>query len=711
LACTGLALLLVGPCCSEIANGSVSADGPVKTDQYAYLENKDDPRTREWVNDHTARTLRVLEHDRRYSNYLEVASTALSRSAVSREFGDTTFSHGFAYQLIADAEHPKEIFRRTRIEDFVAQRFHWDVLLDMEARDAEEGVEWKFVHAYVSPSGRRCLIKLSRGANTYDYRWREFDLAERQFPKDGFEVPQSYNSHAAWRDDDTLLVSTNFGVGTVNATNMPVTVREWHRGQPLQGAREIFHGEPDDVAVTLDETDAGVGELPGAVTWRLKIFRWAHDGSKSYFVVNTDGSVHAMSIPRESWPKLYRDNYIVKIDQQWAIGGKMWPAGSLLAVPASEIASTHPDVRLVMNPIQQGVIADWYPMSDGLLILGWQRGKSFLRRAIDSDAGWTLSEVRLPGAGTARYLASDVGSPLAYVTFQSFTVPSRTYLLSAGTLKPFGDQDSEDSGSPFVTQEREARSADGVGVPYFVVSRRGASPSKDTPTIVFGYGASSGAVTPTYDNVLIKLWLEKGGAFVVASVRGGSELGPEWHVTGVNRQHTYDDMYAVVEALLQQHMTSARRLAIEGMSDGGLLAGAMLTQHPDLFGAAVLKVAVLDEMRMDLLAGGVALAGPELGSPDIPFERSFLERTSPFQNLRHWDYFPQPLIMTSATDPAVSPAISRRFAAKIETLGMPFFFLETPSGGHEMADTPQDRARLAALQYVYLTQRLFDEAH
>ncbi len=684
-------------------------------DAFSYLEDSQDERTLTWVSSQNQRTLDELKSDPRYRDYVTTAVMVdrLSDSDAGHVASATFVLSGtHVYENWIGPEHPKGLWRRSTLKSFLGKAPSWEKLLDMDALDNAEGRNWSLAQMRFSPSGKRCLMKLSDGG-TYSYQWREFDLVNRNFVEGGFNVPDSYNSRVAWRSDEVVLLSADFGPGTTNGAKMPIVIKEWARGSDLATAKEIFRGETSDIAVTLDDVDAGAGEEAGEKQWLIKIFRWTQDGRNVFWMFDRAGHLKRMTLPRKCWPKLYRNNFIVKIEEDWSIGGKTWKAGSILAIPVAQIAAADPAVLEVMQPSPNSNLVWWENTRDGILIFEIVNANYRIWISRPTRDGWKRKLVHMPDFGTISALTSSIHSDIAFVGFQSFLAPVGIYAIrgSSGEASVYRTNPRQFDDSRFIVQQYEATSADGVAVPYFLVRPKTLNLDASAPTILTGYGSSGGAQTPSYSGVLGKLWLEKGGTYVLANVRGGTEKGLDWWVTKTARQRTYDDMVAVAEDLIQRRVTSPRHLGIVGTSDGGLLAGVTLTKRPDLFGAAVLKVAVLDQLRMDLLAGGEQYGATEYGSPSVREEREFLERTSPFQNVRKSSELPDPLVMTCTTDPAVLPAQSRRFAAKLESLGLPFLFYESPEGGHAMASTFEQRGTIHAIEYLYLARRLFGTSH
>jgi prolyl oligopeptidase len=297
----------------------------------------------------------------------------------------------------------------------------------------------------------------------------------------------------------------------------------------------------------------------------------------------------------------------------------------------------------------------------------------------------------------------------AFVLYQTYLQPPTLYKVDVSHAKaaPIGGHVAPQfDASALVTEQWQAKSADGTLVPYFITYRKDLRFDGSTRTLVHGYGAAGASLSPRYSSTLGALWLAQGGAYVDANVRGGSERGAKWHVTGALRERTYEDMLAVVEDLIRRKVTRPKHVGIMGQSAGALLAAVVLNRRPELFGAAVLRVPLLDQFRMDLAMGTPGSSFAEFGSPQEPEGLAFLQRTSPFQNLQRREDFPAPLIITAANDQNVFPAQARRYAARSERLGLPFYYYEASEGGHAAAASRIEQARLDALIYSYLQLQL-----
>jgi prolyl oligopeptidase len=692
-------------------------------DGFSYLEDLGTARAREWVQGQNDRTAAELERDPRFQRYYTAAleseqelSTADARGLLAPP-GRMWLKGEWIYQLWPDAGHPRGIWRRASLRSFLSHDPDWQVLLDVDALSATEREDWTFQQPMFSPNGRRALLQLSRGGSI-SATWREFDMERRAFVSDGFQLATSREGQLVWRSDDSVLATMDFGPGTVTSAGAPLVVKEWMRGRPLAQGTEIYRGQQDGLGVSLNPSDgADVAVMPrnSASGSRRIVHIGETNGANdlTWWRLNEDNHLERLAAPlTRSVPTLYAGYYFITLEEDWPAAGKVWNKGTVVAIAAAEIGRSTAKVQCVLAPAEDTSVSFLAPSEGGLLMFGSRLGNGRLWTATYRNGAWRVARVQLPDAGLVLPGASSVASEATFVRYEGFLQPPALYQLGKNGEAPrvFASARPQFDGDAFVVEQHEAKSTDGVLVPYSLVRPKALAFNGATPTLMIAYGAYGGTYPPSYSATVGKLWLEQGGAYVVANVRGGRERGRAWHVTGVDRQHTYDDLVAVTQDLITRRVTTAKKVGFMGHSAGGLLGGVMLTQHPDLFGAVVLKAPVLDLLRMDLLAGGAAVRAREYGSLRVPAERTFLERTSPFQNLVAQRRPPKPLLIASSTDETVSAAHARRFAAKMDSMDMPFLYYETTDGGHGLAATLPQRARLDALVYTYLAQQLFDKS-
>lgn len=692
------------------------APGPAG-DPLAWLEDPWGGRALAWVRSQNERTLAVLKADRRFSRYYTAALHAANDEG--QLAGSTSRTgrmvNGWIHNLWRDDAHPLGLWRRATVRSFLSADPQWDVLLDLDQLSAAEGRRWEFWLAgleCLSTRRERCLVWMSDGGRA-DGVVREFDLSTRSFVADGFNVPEAV-SRAMWWDEDHIFVSTNAlerehakgEPAQFTATKSSTDVRTWKRGQPLAQANIIFRGGPQASAVWPEQLVDTSGErlsIISSLDWEGRITNW---------VLDEHAGVQRMTLPpRRGEITLHRGHCIVTLREQWTVAERTFPAGALISVSLDGITGAAPTVGVLKVPASREAVYDVRSTSAGVLVSSSYNVNGRLENFKLKKGRWQRRTIVLPDHGTIRIAMAESRSETAFVTYQNFLQPITLYATDgAERVRPLRTEGPPVDSAGFVTEQFEAVSTDGTRIPYFVVRRRDLKYDGSTPTLMRGYGGFGFPQYPMYSAAVDQLWLGQGGTYVLANIRGGGEFGPAWHKAAVraNRQRAYDDFIAVAQDLVRRGITSPRRLGIEGISNGGTLVGVMLNQRPELFHAAVAKVPALDLLRWDLLRGGAYTAN-EFGSLEIPEERAFLERTSPYQNLRARQDFPVPLVMTATNDDNVHPAHARKYAAKMQELGMPVFFYESEEGGHGASVTAAGRAQNDAIEFVYLARTLIDQ--
>jgi prolyl oligopeptidase len=296
-----------------------------------------------------------------------------------------------------------------------------------------------------------------------------------------------------------------------------------------------------------------------------------------------------------------------------------------------------------------------------------------------------------------------------FLTLTDFLTPSSLYFGTIGkaqreklkSLPSFFDVKGLE-----ITQH-EATSKDGTKVPYFQVARKGMVLDGKQPTLLYGYGGFEIPMLPAYSASVGSAWLERGGVYVLANIRGGGEFGPKWHEAArkQNRQRAYDDFIAVAEDLIQRKVTSPEHLGIEGGSNGGLLMGVMFTERPDLFKAVVCQVPLLDMRRFNKLLAGASWMD-EYGNPDKPDDWAYISKYSPYQNVVKNKKYPRVLFTTSTRDDRVHPGHARKMVAKMKEQGHDVLYYENIEGGHGGAANNKQSAYMSALAYTFLLKEL-----
>ena len=678
-------------------------------DPYLWLEEVEGEAALDWVRNQNDRSLKELKADPDYAGYEAAAIEALT-SAERIPYG--SIRDGMVYNFWQDETHVRGLWRRTTLESYASDTPEWETILDFDKLAEEEGKNWVYKGADCfrpkgSDIGYKCMISLSNGGKDAIVR-REFDLATKQFVDDGFVTPEAKQG-GAWASPDTLLIATDWGEETLTASGYPFIVKRWDRGTPLDAAEEVIRGEVDDVGVwpmTLELEDGRI--LQGAAqadTFFTTRYWWFPDG---------ESEPVQWPIPPKSSPEgIHEGRLLVSLKQDWTPTGQetTFKSGDLVAFDVETFMETRalPPVSLVFHPSETQALKGVSTAKGALLLGVSDTAVGKVMRATASDAGWMLEPISLPGTGQASVAFASNEEDTVFINYEDFLTPDSllSYSASTGDVKALKSLPPKFDATGLSVTQHFATSKDGTRVPYFLVSKADLPLDGSTPTLLYGYGGFQVSLNPSYSAVTGRLWLEQGGAYVLANIRGGGEFGPEWHQAGLkqNRKRIYDDFISVGEDLIERGVTSPEHLGIMGGSNGGLLMGVMLNQRPDLWNAVVVQVPLLDMMRYHLLLAGASWVD-EYGSPEVPDERAFLETISPYQNFDATKDYPVPFFVTSTKDDRVHPGHARKMAAKFEAAGLPFYYYENIDGGHSAAANQKERAKRSALEFTYLTKRL-----
>ncbi len=670
-------------------------------DAFMWLEDVEGEEALAWVRAQNERSLKVLESDPRFD---KMKADALAILNSKDRLATGAIRGEFIYNFWQDEEHVRGVWRRAPLTSYLAGAPAWDVLLDVDALAKADNRNWVFAGVECLPTDDTCcLISLSDGGKDA-HVVREFNAQTKRFVEGGFELPEA-KSQVLWTDANTVLVSSDWGPGSLTEAGYPFIVKLWRRGVPLNVAPELIRGEPYDVGFVLGAMEDETGKRL-AMGVRMETFFTATQ-------FRLDGiEPELLTLPAKATVRgLFQGQMIFTIEEDWEIGSANHPAGALLCMPLDQSAKPEPAITVLYAPGERESVESVGVTKDAVLVAMTRNVAGLMLRFTYKDGAWSQSEVALPQGGTITLTATAETETTALCLSESPLTPQTLYAIdsTSGAARPIKSLPAFFNAEGMVTRQLEATSKDGTKVPYFVIGKESVIAKGDAPTVLYGYGGFQVSMNPTYMAVAGKLWLEDGGLFVIANIRGGGEFGPAWHQAGLKtkRQVIYDDFIAVAEDLIARRTTSPQRLGIMGGSNGGLLMGAMMTQRPELFRAVVCQVPLLDMLRYHLLLAGASWVD-EYGSPDDDEEREWLEELSPYHNLIPRETMPLPLFVTSTKDDRVHPGHARKYAAKMEALGMPFLYYENIDGGHAASANQVERARRQALEYAYLKQRLMD---
>ncbi len=673
-------------------------------DPNIWLEDQRGARAMAWVTAENAKTTAVLEKD---SHFASLYRDALAVAQASDRIPNGHFIGGQIYNFWQDSAHVRGIWRRTTLASYRTASPQWTTVLDLDSLARAEKSNWVWEGADCAmPAERRCLLNLSDGGEDA-VTVREFDLATRSFPKDGFVLPHG-KQNTSWVGEDTVLVAREWTKGELTTSGYPYVVKRLVRGQPLASAVEVYRGTAKDVSVGPATFDDGSGH-------RISIISRSPSFFESEYYVVTKAGVRKLSMPLKSSPiALVDGQVIVRLSDAWTEGATHIRTGSLASFDAAKATAdpTHLSPVAVFEPGPRESVENAAATRDRLIASIYEnvRGRTYVF-ARASNGTWMRNRLPLPDNLATTVADADVHGSEALVNVAGFLTPSSVWLADtrAATIVVAKSLRAQFDASRDTVEQLEATSKDGTKVPYFVVRPKSIKLDGSNPTILNAYGGFEVSSTPFYSGSLGKLWLEHGGVFVLANIRGGGEFGPAWHEAGLktHRQVIYDDFAAVAQDLIARKITSTRRLGIRGGSNGGLLMGVEMTQRPDLWAAVDIEVPLLDMLRYEQIDAGASWVG-EYGSVSVPAERAFLASISPYQNLKAGVKYPEPLIWTTTKDDRVGPQHARKFAAKMASMKLPYMFYEVIEGGHGSGANLQEQAHTTAFEYTYFSRQLMN---
>ncbi|HEY7789271.1 MAG TPA: prolyl oligopeptidase family serine peptidase [Vicinamibacterales bacterium] len=687
---------------TTVAQAAPAAQGAA--DPFLWLENKTGARAMAWVRAQNARSLPVLEGDAHYQPFY---AQALAIAQSNARIPSPRFLHGAIYNFWQDAEHVRGVWRRTTLASYRSEHPQWTTVLDLDALSGHEHANWVWKgYRCVEPQEDRCLISLSDGGEDA-VTMREFDLTTDRFVPNGFVLPRQKQT-AAWLGERSLLVSRAWTPGEETASGYAYDVRELERGQPLSAAKAIYKGQPSDVSVDPVTLVDGQGHSAAFIDRGVSFF------STEHYLLTPHG-VEKVGIPMKvDIAGLINGELLLELNQDWKPAGTAFAQGSLVDVPLSEVyaepAHLHP--RTVYHPGSHEALDSVATTRHDLIltILDDVRGRAYAYSP--SGSGWSRHPLALPDMSTIRVVDTNLQNDQVFVDATSFLTPTTLYLADAATSgapATVKAMPAQFDASNDVVEQFWATSTDGTRIPYFIVHPKQMAMDGRHPTVINAYGGFLISSTPSYSGTIGKLWLEHGGVYVLANIRGGGEFGPAWHDAGltIHRQRIYDDFYAVGRDLVARHITDPRHLGIVGGSNGGLLMGVELTEHPEMWNAVQIEVPLLDMLRYEKIEAGASWVG-EYGSVSDPQVRAFWEKTSPYQNLKSGVAYPEPFIWTDTKDDRVGPEHARKFAAKLAAMHVPYLYYENTEGGHASGANLKESARTAALGWTYFTRKLVE---
>ena len=675
------------------------AASPAPADKYLWLEDVGGDKALAWVRERNAESTAALAESEAFKS-LEARLLKIldsdARIPYVEKIGD------YYYNFWRDAKNPRGLWRRTTLAEYRKAEPAWETVIDLDALGKAEGENWVWHGAdCLKPEYRLCLVSLSRGGADADVV-REFDLSKRAFVKDGFSLPEAKSS-VSWVDADTLFVGTDFGPGSMTESGYPRIVKQWKRGTPLAEARVVYEGKADDVGI-FGSRDHTKGYERDFVNRAITFYT-------NELYVRRDGKLVRIDKPDDAEASAFRDLLLLQLRSDWTIGGRTHAAGSLLAADFDAYLEGGRKFDVLFEPTERSTLVGFTPTLDHVIlnVLDNVRNRLYVLTRVDGQ--WQREPLPgMPEFGTVSVESvDDEENDDYFLTITDYVTPTSLLLgtIGKGAPEKLKQLPAFFNADGLVVTQHEATSKDGTRIPYFQVSRKEIVLDGSNPTLLYGYGGFEVSMVPNYSASVGSAWLEKGGVFVVANLRGGGEFGPKWHQAAIkaNRNKAYEDFAAVARDLIARKVTSPKHLGVQGGSNGGLLTGNMLVQYPELFGAVVSQVPLLDMRRYHQLLAGASWMG-EYGDPDLPEEWAFIQTFSPYHLAKVAADYPPVLFTTSTRDDRVHPGHARKMTALLMDQSHDVLYYENIEGGHGGAANNAQQAYMSALAYTFLWQHL-----
>lgn len=682
-----------------------SIDSPVSKkieqidDPYIWLEDIEGEKSLGWVKAQNALSEQVITTHPLFetlrNRYLEVFNDK-DKIAYPTIVGD------YVYNLWQDEINERGVWRRMLKVDYINKKSDWEVILDIDELSKKENKKWVFNSAeWLAPDNTICLISISDGGKDED-ELREFNVKTKEFVKNGFLLAES-KGYAAWIDEDSLLISRDFGAGTLTNSGYPRIVKSWKRGTSIDDAEIIFEADTTVAAVWPNTFYSNNKQY-------AFIFIWVTSNETECYYISGN-KLQKIDYPLDAEVSgFYKNQMILALQSDWNINNLTYLAGSLVSFDLDEFLSGKVNIKTIYYPDIKSSFISMSTTNDFIVVNTMKNVQNRLIKYRIENNKWIEEEVDAPEFGSIRLITSSDQSNDYFFQYSNFITPPTLCYGKDEDFKEIKKLKHVFNNEGLVIKQNAAISKDGTSIPYFIVHKSDLIMNGENPTLVYAYGGFNSSRQPSYDPIRGTGWLEQGGIYVLANIRGGGEFGPSWHKAAMKekRQNAYDDFFAVTEDLIQKNITSPDYLGAFGWSNGGLLAGVVFTQRPDLYNAVVVAAPLLDMKRYSKMLAGASWMG-EYGNPDIPEEWEYLKKYSPYHNVFKDKKYPEVLFITSIKDDRVHPGHARKMAAKMMDMGHPLLYHETIEGGHGAASTNKQRAEMFAIIFTYLNMKLNDK--
>ncbi len=668
-------------------------------DPFLWLEEVEGEKQLEWVNAHNEKTLNYITNITGYQERYDFGYKVLT----SDEKLSYPEMHGdYIYNFWQDEKNSRGIWRRISFSDYLKKNKTWEILIDIDKLCETEETNWAFKNTYyIHGNNDLCAVELSIGGSDAAVI-REFDLRKKEFVEDGFIVDEAKSSFR-WIDENTVYVATDFGEGSLTNSGYPRSVKKWKRNTQLSEAETVLEVPKEDMA-------AWMGILHTSDKRHELLFHTKDFYNQTVFYVLKDTLIK-LNLPENFEFEIFEDKFIVQPLVDWQFGENLIKKGTLVSMDLESFLNQETQFQLMLENKPGISVEEIWCTNNCILINTINNIIGELLRFKYTEGQWKSEVVHLPENGLIEIVDADRNKAAYFVTFESPLQPTSLYVDKGDGSIPLKLMNLPDyfNTKNIVVKQHWVKSKDGTEIPYFIMHKKDMEYNCNNPVIQYGYGGFQISEKPYYSGSRGKFWLENGGVFVSANIRGGGEFGPDWHLAAIkeNKQKSYDDFIDVTEDLINRNITSPEKIGIYGGSNGGLMVGAVMVQRPDLYKAIACFVPLLDMKRYSqLLAGNSWVA--EYGDPEIPEEWEYIRKYSPYQNVKAGIKYPEVLFLTSTRDDRVHPGHARKMTATMEEMGYQVYLFENTEGGHGASYTPDHIARTTAMYYSFFYNQLME---
>jgi len=691
-----LAGLFMLPAITALASSNIK-------DSNLWLEEVDGKKALAWVKQANKATDKSLVSDPLYQSLYQNALSALNQQD---KLPGITQRGDWIYNFWKDTKHPRGIYRRATLASFSSDSPKWETVIDIDKMSKQDDIKWVFKGMdCLQPAYEKCLVSLSPGGSDA-HELREFNSRTLNFVGVGFNLPTA-KMNVSWIDEDHVFVGTDFGPDSMTDSGYPRIQKVWQRGTPLSEAKTVIQANKKSVAAYATRMATETGNIDLVVE---SLTFWTNRYSQLI-----DDKTVALSLPESAVINSAIDNQlVVTLQKDWEFKSEHYKQGSVLIIDPAVLRGKEGKVTILIKPDRKAIVEDITVTKKGILAVILEDVKSRVYFYENTDGKWASRQIDLPKTGTIEIEATNDTTGEFFARYEGFLTPPTLYSVDTKlNAKVVMQQPATFDSSNFKVEQYFTKSKDGTSVPYFVIMNKNIKLDGKNPTHMFSYGGFRATMRPSYsgsyealNGAYGKMWLERGGVYVVSNIRGGGAYGPAWHSAALkeNRNKAFEDFEAVAEDLAKRKITSAKHLGIEGRSNGGLLVGATMTRRPDLFGAVICGVPLLDMKRYHkLLAGASWMA--EYGDPDTS-DWEFIKQYSPYQNVEADQKYPPTFFFTSTRDDRVHPGHARKMAAKLISMGQEVEYYENMEGGHAGSSTSEQLAKRIALSFTHLWRHL-----